>query len=135
MLSIYAYDRTEPTIIATYRLDGGFTKDMSWWVRDDKATDFEVLNAVNTLAHRIYFIAKNKVKEKHIFRAYQELFAIKKFENLKMEKEEVETIHGMMAKPKRNYVRFTKEYMKKFIDDQIINFTRKANDKLKGVGI
>jgi hypothetical protein len=75
------------------------------------------------------------VKEKHIFRAYQELFAIKKFENLKMEKEEVETIHGMMAKPKRNYVRFTKEYMKEFIDDQIINFTRKANDKLKGVGI
>jgi hypothetical protein len=127
-IHIYANDIENATIIITYNLESKKAKEFRMWVRDDLASDFEILNIANKLFHYIKFINDGKeIREKNIFRAYQELYSNELWLNYKLETVEVETEKMFKIKPYRNFIEFTTDYLKEFVDRQVMEFTRKAN--------
>ncbi len=127
-IHIYANDIENATIIITYNLESKKAKEFRMWVRDDLASDFEILNIANKLFHYIKFINDGKeIREKNIFRAYQELYSNELWLNYKLETVEVETEKMFKIKPNRNFIEFTTDYLKEFVDKQVMEFTRKAN--------
>jgi len=127
-IHIYANDIENATIIITYNLESKKAKEFRMWVRDDLASDFEILNIANKLYHHIKFLTEGKViKEKTIFRAYQELYSHKLWENYKIETVEIETEKMLKIKPYRNFIEFTTDYLKEFVNRQVMEFTQMAN--------
>jgi hypothetical protein len=142
-LSIYANDRNEPTIIVTYRVKkkeevGNKTKKNNReidkfrvWVRDDKAEDFEILNYANLLFYSVNVFNECEPSEKFIFRMYQQIAYGKMWENVKLHIEEVQSDKAFGIKPDRNFVPFTSTTMQNFAYDQMIRFSRQANQLLE----
>ena len=132
-IDIYAKDRVEPSISITYTLkDKERHLDMfKMWVREDLKCNYEILNFANLLYYQV-MVFENQPQEKHIFRAYQMLFANHLWENYKDYTSYVFAESTLRIKPHRNFVEYTKDYMKDFVESEIKKYMQRAVES-KGV--